>query len=157
MWPLRFVNTSPLNEQAINLTRYPRVSGVTLHVAQTKPGDVMYIPTRWWHLVWSPVAAPGSPQQRNLAFTVEIATPPPPGTAPTPPSYVHRPAFTHELLLWALTYQRAGRRAHEARQLAGIDDAKGTGSTSPTQSYFDSVVIQSAGSCTAAKAAPPLA
>ena len=149
--PDPFVNTSPLNEQAVDLLAHPAAARVTLHVAHTRPGDVLFLPTRWWHVVRSPPAPRGRPPQRNLAFTVEISTPPPTGTLPAPPSYVHRPAFSHELLLWAWSHRGAASRApaHAAEPAAVL----------PSERRMDEVAIQASGSCTAAKmgleATPP--
>ena len=144
-----FVNTSPLNEQAIDLYEHPRAAHVTLNVGVTRPGDIVYMPTRWWHVVRSPPAARGA-SRRNLAVTVEISTRPPTMTLPAMPSYVHRPAFSHELLLWAMSYRgpRAPPKTHAATT-APTDAAPRAGAIS-SRSMGD-VSIQASGSCTAAK------
>ena len=98
---------------------------------------------------------PGVRGQRNLAFTIEISTPVPAGTQPSPPSYVHRPPFTHELILWALTYRQHGMAAH-TRKMSRTDGERSP-ARRPLTDYVEpellsDVMIRAAGSCTAAKA-----
>lgn len=139
--PDPFVNTSPLNEQSIDLEAHPRVAHVTLHAATTRPGDIIYIPSRWWHIVRSPPAPVGG-FLRNLAYTVEVSTPPPPSTLPAPPSYVHRPAFSHELLLWVMSHRGGDGSPPVASAAEGVH---------PSARRMDGVGIKASGSCTAAK------
>ena len=144
-----FVNTSPLNEQAIDLLEHPRAAHVTLHVGVTRPGDIVYMPTRWWHVVRSPPAPRGA-WRRNLAFTVEISTRAPRHAFAPMPSYVHRPAYTHELMLWARSYR--GPRASPPPPPE--ESTRATG-----RRTMGDVTIQMSGSCTAAKMGleePPL-
>ena len=137
-----FVNTSPLNEKAVDLIQHPRAANVTLHAATTKPGDVIYLPTRWWHVARSPIRK-GEPPQRNLAFTIEFSTAQPKHTLPAPPSYVHRPAFGHELLLWALS--------HRAKRKARVS-TPGTDRDATVRRTMDQVDIRrQTGSCSVAK------
>ena len=145
-----FVNTSPLNEQAVDLIEHPRAAHLQLHVTITRPGDIVYIPTRWWHVVHSPPVPHGEPPRRNLAFTVEVSTPPPPGTLPAPPSYVHRPAFSHELLLWAMSH-RGGRASNDLELQHGVRSAgsSAASATGKARQTLNDVLIKRSGSCTA--------
>ena len=99
--------------------------------------------------------APRGGARRNLAFTVEISTPPPPRTLPAPPSYVHRPAYSHELLLWAMSYrgQPTLDPSGVARAGGAEPAAAAAARTEAKVRHMDEVVIEQAGSCTAAKAA----
>lgn len=36
-----------------DLVRFPRLAQVTVHVADLAPGDAIFLPSRWWHLVQS--------------------------------------------------------------------------------------------------------
>ena len=36
-----------------DLARFPRLARITVHVADLGPGDAIFLPSRWWHLVQS--------------------------------------------------------------------------------------------------------
>jgi [protein]-arginine 3-hydroxylase / protease len=42
-------NYSPIDPEAPDLVRYPRFRGAPLLVADLEPGDLLYIPSLWWH------------------------------------------------------------------------------------------------------------
>jgi hypothetical protein len=45
----RVPNCSPVDVEAPDLTRFPRFRGAPLMVAEIEPGDLLYIPSLWWH------------------------------------------------------------------------------------------------------------
>jgi hypothetical protein len=42
-------NYSPIDAEAPDLERYPRFRGAPLMSAELEPGDLLYIPSFWWH------------------------------------------------------------------------------------------------------------
>ena len=42
-------NYSPVDAEAPDLERYPRFRGAPLMSAELEPGDLLYIPSFWWH------------------------------------------------------------------------------------------------------------
>nr|WP_255490920.1 cupin-like domain-containing protein [Spartinivicinus marinus] len=54
LYPLNSpVNYSPVNIQNVDWSAYPEFCHATLFHADIEPGDVLYIPTLWWHAVES--------------------------------------------------------------------------------------------------------
>jgi hypothetical protein len=45
----RVPNCSPVDVEAPDLTRFPRFRDVTVREALLEPGDMLYIPSLWWH------------------------------------------------------------------------------------------------------------
>jgi len=64
---------SPIRTEQVDLLSYPAVANVTLHVAHLFPGDMLFIPTRWWHMVHSLPA--GGDEALNLAVTLQTELP----------------------------------------------------------------------------------
>ena len=62
---------SPINTKRVDVERYPLAARVTLHEAALSPGDTLFIPKHWWHVIHS---LPGA---RNLAYTLQFNLPPP--------------------------------------------------------------------------------
>ena len=62
---------SPINTKSVDVERYPLVARVTLHETALSPGDVLFIPKHWWHVIHS------TPSARNLAYTLQFHLPPP--------------------------------------------------------------------------------
>jgi len=56
---------SPVEPIAVNTSLFPEAASVPAIEALLSPGDVLYLPARWWHFVDS---LPG----RNLAFTLQM-------------------------------------------------------------------------------------
>jgi len=46
-------NYSPVDAEAPDLALYPRFRGAPLMIAEVGPGDLIYIPSLWWHQVRS--------------------------------------------------------------------------------------------------------
>ena len=46
-------NFSPVDAEAPDLQRYPRFRDAPLMVAELEPGDLLYIPSLWWHTAHS--------------------------------------------------------------------------------------------------------
>jgi hypothetical protein len=44
---------SPINVKKVDLTRYPRARDTPIQIAEIHPGDILFIPTTWWHIVRS--------------------------------------------------------------------------------------------------------
>ena len=59
---------SPIDATAVDLSRFPLAASATLHVADMREGDILFIPSNWWHLVTS------HPHQRHLALAVQFDT-----------------------------------------------------------------------------------
>ena len=57
---------SPIDATAVDLSRFPLAASATLHVADMREGDILFIPSNWWHLVTS------HPLQRHLALAVQF-------------------------------------------------------------------------------------
>ena len=57
---------SPIDATAVDLSRFPLAASATLHVADMREGDILFIPSNWWHLVTS------HPHQRHLALAVQF-------------------------------------------------------------------------------------
>jgi hypothetical protein len=57
---------SPIDATAVDLSRFPLAASATLHVADMRAGDILFIPSNWWHLVIS------HPLQRHLALSVQF-------------------------------------------------------------------------------------
>ena len=82
----------PLIWQALNVTVYPRAASVRVYEAATWPGDIIFIPTRWWRAAPAPSSSSSS-------------SPPPP---PPPPlasssffaSVVASSSFDPASLIW---------------------------------------------------------
>ena len=138
-----YVNTSPIDEKKVDLDKHPRVAQLTLQAVSTSPGDIIFIPTRTWHIVWDPSAG-DAPPERNLAYTLEVSWRHEPWDLP---SYVHAPAFSHDLLRWAHAY----RRGATGREVAGTERAAGRATFSSTR-FLNSLGIKSSGFCSAMKA-----
>ena len=60
---------SPVDPFRVDLGRFPLVAKVSLHVMTLRAGDIGYIPSGWWHLVVTPVAA-----RRNTMLTLQFVT-----------------------------------------------------------------------------------
>ncbi|MCR9073192.1 MAG: cupin-like domain-containing protein [Alphaproteobacteria bacterium] len=46
-------NMSQVNIEAPDLDRFPRFKDVTMHEVEIEEGDLLFIPTYWWHQVYS--------------------------------------------------------------------------------------------------------
>lgn len=69
---LHLVGTSGFDPQNVDMRKYPLARNVTIYESTISPGDIMYIPARWFHLVTSlPRDAPKFGGPRNLAFTFQ--------------------------------------------------------------------------------------
>ncbi|XP_013407156.1 uncharacterized protein LOC106171383 [Lingula anatina] len=42
---------SPVNQEAVDLQKYPDVSKIAIYKAILEPGDIIYVPEGWWHQV----------------------------------------------------------------------------------------------------------
>jgi len=49
------LSKSQLDVDAPDFSKYPESADVTFHVAELHPGDVLFIPTSWWHYLESPL------------------------------------------------------------------------------------------------------
>ena len=50
---------APINVQKIDLNIFPAVRNISIIKATINPGDILYIPSHWWHVVLSHDAEPG--------------------------------------------------------------------------------------------------
>lgn len=62
--------TSPIEPRALDDATYPEAAAVPVQRTTLSPGDVLYIPHLWWHVVESLAG-------RNLAYTVQTELPEP--------------------------------------------------------------------------------
>ena len=123
---------SPIDTHAVDLRTHPRAAQVRLHTARTRPGDVLFIPIRWWHLITSqPTNEPG----RNVALTVQLVLERPPPMVPQPGP------FSHDLILWTLGVRERGRQWGARADMLCVDGALIAGMVPPLR--LDSVVIDS--------------
>ena len=69
------LGNTPVDLFKIDLNVYPLVAHATLWPVVLEPGDVLFIPSQWWHLVVSlpDVARQDAADERNLAITVQFA------------------------------------------------------------------------------------
>jgi len=56
---------SPINMDRVDLERFPSLANATTYYARLKPGDAVYIPDGWWHVIKS--------HYRNVAVALEMA------------------------------------------------------------------------------------
>ena len=62
----RAEGNSPIDATAVDLSRFPLAASATLHVADMREGDILFIPSNWGHRVTS------HPHQRHLALAVQF-------------------------------------------------------------------------------------
>lgn len=62
----RAYGLSPINPSAVDIAKFPESLNVETRTALLSPGDVLYIPDKWWHAVYS---LPG----RNIAYTFQTS------------------------------------------------------------------------------------
>ena len=91
----------PFNVYEVDLLRFPGVSNVTLHTVTLNPGDVLYLPSHWWHLVNSLPAGGGG---RNLMVSQQFKLLGPGAWLPKPSN-----AFSHDIMRWAMQRREVGR------------------------------------------------
>ena len=61
---------SPIDPRAVDTATYPEAASVPLQRTTLSPGDMLFIPHHWWHVVESLAG-------RNLAYTVQASLPKP--------------------------------------------------------------------------------
>jgi len=65
------VGMAGLNAKRVDLKMFPKASEITLYEATLNPGDMIFIPSMWWHLVSSLPWAHAKEYKRNLAITIQ--------------------------------------------------------------------------------------
>ena len=71
---------SPINVDKVDLIRFPEFAKHQPHFVQLFPGDVLYLPTLWWHQFRSP---PGRNIMKTIEFEYRINIKPHPTTSKT--------------------------------------------------------------------------
>ena len=56
---------SPINVDRVDLRRFDKLTKSSPYVVDLYPGDALYVPSLWWHVVMTP---PG----RNILLTTEF-------------------------------------------------------------------------------------
>ncbi len=56
---------SPINMDRVDLERFPSLANATTFYTRLQPGDAVYIPDSWWHVIRS--------HRRNVAIALEVA------------------------------------------------------------------------------------
>ena len=105
---------SPLDLRQVDLSRYPAAAHATIYTVQLTPGDVLYLPSYWWHIVDSlprrdPETCALPPAGRNLMISLQfghnkLLVGPDSRKSASP-----TPTFSHDVLAWALAMR--GRSA----------------------------------------------
>jgi hypothetical protein len=117
---------SPINTDRVDLERFPEFAKSHAHRALLRPGDALYIPDGWWHVVHS---YPG----RNLAVAIEFQPLDGDVERHWPPEVVSR--FHWKGLFWAeqvkIRYEMRERlgRSHYASAQSESQEAGRPGST----------------------------
>lgn len=78
------MGNSPLDPHAVDLHAYPLVAEATVWPVVLKPGDVLLIPSFWWHLVATLPAAADSPPPASASASADPFAHPSPSAAAAP-------------------------------------------------------------------------
>ena len=108
--------------KGVDVARLPGILDTPTHTVSVRPGDVLYIPQRWWHEIRS---KPG----RNIGVVLQTQFPPPRAVAetagadagPWTPSF-----YSHDLLRFARAWRRDGLAGMPASLAKVCGDHAGT-------------------------------
>jgi len=94
-------------ESGVDVRRLPRIRNVTVHEGLVAPGDILFLPNRWWHEV-------DTLSGRNMALLLQTELPPPDRMRANSSS-----RFSYSLISHTLEYRA------DARAARGVDSSLG--------------------------------
>ena len=81
---------SPINVDRVDLQRFPRATEAKVLYARLEPGDALYLPDSWWHVIKS--------SGRNIGLALHFH---PPRAMPQPWTRAMSELVEHKGLYWA--------------------------------------------------------